>query len=237
MESGRPGPGRILLKLSGEALGGDGECFSQKAALPILEQIGILLGRGVQVALVVGGGNVYRGRRGQFPQETGDRIGMLATVANGLALREFCAGCRIPCLLQSALPLPSLVDAVDPMRAREALEAGRLVIFCGGTGLPYFSTDTAAALRALDIRADVLLKASGVDGVYTADPRADPGARRFDGISYDEVLRLRLAVMDQEALCLCRSHRLPCVVFSMHRPNALLDLVGGERIGTRIVVE
>jgi uridylate kinase len=161
-------------------------------------------------------------------------MGMLATALNGLALREFFEEYQIPCLLQSALPLSPMVDPLDPLRARAALDMGSVVIFCGGTGLPYFSTDTAAALRALDIHAEILLKASSVDGVYAADPRLNPAAQRFEEISYDEALQKQLSIMDPEAFCLCRSHRLPIVVFPMHRPGALVDAVDGKPIGTLV---
>jgi uridylate kinase len=225
---------RILLKLSGEALGGSGEPFQRSSLIPILDQVEILHGRSVKLAVVVGGGNIYRGRRGEFPRETGDRMGMLATALNGLALREFLEERKISCLLQCAFPLEPWMDAVDAARARDALERGKVVIFCGGTGLPYFSTDTAAALRALDIRADLLAKASTVDGVYDRDPRMDPTAQIFEKISYGEVLRRELAVMDREALCLCQRHRIPVMVFSLAQGEALADMAEGKPVGTLI---
>jgi uridylate kinase len=197
-------------------------------------QIRALQERGVAVAVVVGGGNLYRGRRGKFSRETGDRMGMLATAMNGLALGEIFTNSRIPCRIQCALPLAPLIDPIDPPRAREALEKNQVVIFCGGTGLPYFTTDTAAALRALDIGADVLLKASTVDGVYDADPRTVPDARRYGEISYEEALQRRLSVMDGEAFSLCQTHRLPVIVFDFCRPNAILEILAGERLGTLV---
>ncbi|MDR0340316.1 MAG: uridine monophosphate kinase [Puniceicoccales bacterium] len=228
---------RILLKLSGEALAGQaGEAFSWEACRPILEEIAALRGRPLQLAIVVGGGNIYRGREGLFSQETGDRMGMTATVLNGLALREFFGKMAIPCLLQSAYPLPT-VGPIDPPIAREALERAAIVIFCGGTGLPYFSTDTAAALRALDVGAELLLKASPVDGVYDADPRTNPAAHRLDRISCSEALARGLKFMDTEALCLCRSNRLPAVLFSMERRGALADIIDGKSAGTTLLPE
>ena len=161
-------------------------------------------------------------------------MGRLATVLNGLALREFLEERHVPCRLQSAFSLAPWLDAVDPEGAREAMDRGRVVIFCGGTGLPYFSTDTAAAVRALDIRADLLAKASTVDAVYDVDPRTHRAAKAFEKISYDEALGLGSSVMDREALCLCQRHRLPIVVFSMERKGALVDIVEGKPVGTLI---
>jgi uridylate kinase len=226
-----------LLKLSGEALSGkDGETFCRESFQPILDEIEELRKRSVGIAIVVGGGNIYRGREGQFSREAGDRMGMAATILNGLALREFFEERHIPCLLQSALPMAT-VDPVDGRRAREAIGRGSLLIFCGGTGLPYFSTDTAAALRALDVGAKALLKASPVDGVYEADPRLNPTARRFERISYAEAIGKGLAFMDREALCLCQSHGLPTVLFSMRRRGALADIVDGKSVGTTLWAE
>jgi uridylate kinase len=228
---------RVLLKLSGEALAGTGgETFCRETCLPILGQVAALIQRSISVAIVVGGGNVYRGRNCSFSKETGDRIGMVATILNGLALREFCAQLPLPCLLQSAYQIPT-VGPIDPQLARDALAEGTAVIFCGGTGLPHFSTDTAAALRAIDIGADLLLKASSVDGVYTADPKKDHGAVRLERVSYGEAIVNGLTFMDTEALCLLRRHGLRTVLFSMDRPNALVDIVDGMNVGTTISVE
>lgn len=226
-----------MLKLSGEALAGpSGEAFCWETCRPILEEIGALRERSVRVAVVVGGGNVYRGREGLFSRETGDRIGMAATVLNGLALREFFTKLDIPCLLQSAHPLPT-VGPVDPIAAREALERGTAVVFCGGTGLPYFSTDTAAALRALEVGAELLLKASTIDGVYDSDPHKNPSARRLDRISCSDALAGKLEFMDPEAICLCRNNHLPAVLFSLERRGALVDIVDGGTVGTTLLPE
>jgi uridylate kinase len=227
---------RVLLKLSGEALAGkNGETFCRESCLPILLQIGELLKRSISVAVVIGGGNVYRGRNCAFSSETGDRMGMVATIINGLALREFCEQLSLPCLLQSAYPIPT-VGPMDSLQAKRALTEGVVVIFCGGTGLPHFSTDTAAALRAIDIGADLLLKASSVDGVYDSDPKKNPKAVRLEHISYGEAIANGLTFMDTEALCLLRRHGLRTVLFSMDRPGALEDVIDGKNVGTSITV-
>ncbi|MDR1457049.1 MAG: UMP kinase [Puniceicoccales bacterium] len=224
--------GKILLKLSGELLGrGDG-AFDRAALLPIMEQIGQLVRIGVRVAVVLGGGNIYRGRQGQISREIGDRMGMLATVINGLALRDIFEREGIPCLLQNAFGEMPGVDPVDGCRARAALEEGRVVFFTGGTGNPFFSTDTAAALRAMEIHADALLKATKVDGIYDSDPEINPAAKRIERISFSNAVRLELRVMDAEAFCMCRAHGMPIVVFPMHRTNAILDVVRGKAVGS-----
>jgi uridylate kinase len=224
--------GRILLKLSGELLGrGDG-AFDRSALLPLMGQIDLLLKIGGRVAIVLGGGNIYRGRQGQVSREIGDRMGMLATLINGLALRDIFEREGIPCLLQNALGTLAGVEPIDSKKARSALDAGQVVLFAGGTGIPFFSTDTAAALRAIEIRADALLKATKVDGIYDSDPETNPGAKRFERISFSDAVRLGLQVMDAEAFCMCRNHAVPIVVFPMQRENALLDVVCGKTIGS-----
>ena len=226
-----------MLKLSGEAMAGkNGETFCSGCCLPILLRLKELIDRSISVAIVVGGGNVYRGRDCTFSSDTGDRMGMVATILNGLALREFCEQLSMPCLLQSAYPIPT-VGPIDPIQARNAIGDGSVVIFCGGTGLPHFSTDTAAALRAIDIGADTLLKASSVDGVYSSDPKKDPDAVRLERISYDKAIGSSLMFMDVEALCLLRRHGLRTVLFSMDRPGALADVVDGKNVGTTISVD
>ncbi|MDR3117400.1 MAG: uridine monophosphate kinase [Puniceicoccales bacterium] len=228
------GYGRILLKLSGEALAGPGEPVDAEACVPLARQIGQLQRTGVAIAIVVGGGNLYRARKGFFSQETGDRMGMLATVMNGLALAELLERQDVPCSLLGAFPAGIGVEVAGGRRAMEQLAAGRVVIFCGGTGQPYLTTDTAAALRALEIGADVLFKASSIDGIYAEDPRIGPQSRRFRKISFDEALSRRLAVMDGTAFCLCRDNGLPIVVFPMRQPDALLRAARGEEVGTLV---
>jgi uridylate kinase len=228
---------RILLKLSGELLGrGDG-AFDRLALLSLLEQVGLLLKMGVRVAIVLGGGNIYRGRQGQVSREIGDRMGMLATVINGLALRDIFEREGIPCLLQNAFGALPGVDPVDSAKARAALEAGRVVFFAGGTGIPFFSTDTAAALRAIEIRAGALLKATKVDGIYDSDPETNPKAKRFERISFSDAMRLGLRVMDAEAFCMCQTHAVPIVVFPMQRTNAILDVACGKAIGSVVYAQ
>jgi uridylate kinase len=226
--------GRILLKLSGEVLAGQEEAIDPEAFAPLAAQICQLQQLGVHIAIVVGGGNLYRARRGLFSQEAGDRMGMLATVINGIALVELLERRAVPCALLGAFSSVPGVEVGDGRRARSLLADGKVVVFCGGTGQPYFTTDTAAAVRAMEIDAQVLLKASSVDGIYDGDPRIEPMARRFRKISFDEVLHRRLAVMDGTAFCLCRANALPIVVFPMRRPDALLQAVQGREIGTLV---
>jgi uridylate kinase len=223
--------GRILLKLSGESLAGDGASIDWSAFEPIGRQIAQIRRMGVGIGIVIGGGNIYRGRMGTFSRETGDRMGMLATEINGLALREFLGRLDVPCQLRSSL----FPRGGEFGEARRAMDEGQTIIFSGGTGLPYFSTDTAAALRALEIGASVILKASTVDGIYDRDPRRDPAAKQFRRLTYDEAIRRRLDdVLDGEAFCLCRTHGIGLVIFNVRRPDALLGAVRGEEVGTLV---
>ncbi len=229
---------RILLKLSGEALlGRETSGIDREMARSVGREIREVLELGVQTALVVGGGNFLRGealtRRG-IDRVTGDFMGMLATVMNGLALRDLFREERLDVVLQSAVPMPGIVEPVNPDRARRCLEEGKVVIFTGGTGNPFFTTDTAAALRAVEIRADALLKATKVDGVFDRDPAAFPDARKFDRIDYGEVLEKNLRVMDGTAVALCRDNRLPVVVFRMEERGNIRRVVCGEPAGTSI---
>ncbi|HPQ61206.1 MAG TPA: UMP kinase [Syntrophales bacterium] len=229
---------RILLKLSGEALLGKASSgIDVDMARSIGREIGEIEGLGVQVALVVGGGNFLRGealsRRG-IGRVTGDVMGMLATVMNGLALRDLFRGEGLSARVQSAVAMPQVAEAFDGEAARKYLEDGEIVIFAGGTGNPFFSTDTAAALRALETGADVLLKATKVDGVFDKDPVTYPDARRFERISYDAVLEKNLRVMDQTAVALCRDNALPVVVFNMEKAGNIRRVVCGEPTGTLI---
>lgn len=229
---------RILLKLSGEALlGREPSGIDREVVRSVGREIRDVLDLGVQVALVVGGGNFLRGealaRRG-IDRVTGDFMGMLATVMNGLALRDLLRAEGMDVLLQSAVPMPGIVEPVNPDRARGHLEEGKIVIFTGGTGNPFFTTDTAAALRAVEIRADALLKATKVDGVFDRDPAAFPDARKFDRIGYGDVLEKNLRVMDGTAVALCRDNRLPVVVFKMEERGNIRRVVCGEPAGTSI---
>jgi uridylate kinase len=229
---------RILLKISGEALAG-----TQEYGLSA-DVIGFIAGEvqeihrlGVQIAMVVGGGNIYRGveasARG-MDRASADYMGMLATVINGLALQSTLEKIGVDTRVQTAIEMREVAEPFIRRRALRHLEKGRVVIFVGGTGNPYFTTDTAAALRAMEIGADVVFKATKVDGVYTGDPMTDPAAVKFDELSYIEVLSRRLKVMDSTAISLCMDNRFPIVVFNMNKPGCLRQLVHGERVGTLV---
>lgn len=229
---------RILLKLSGEALTGaerfgiDPKILDQMAL-----EIGQLVGIGVQVGLVVGGGNLFRGAALQaagLDRVTGDHMGMLATVMNALALRDSLERSNIATQVMSSIPMSGVVDHYDRRKAIRALSNGDVVIFCAGTGNPMFTTDSAACLRGIEVDAEVVLKATKVDGVYSADPMKDPTAVKYDRLSYDEVLDKKLEVMDLTAICLCRDHAMPVRVFEMEKVGALLNIVRGGLDGTLI---
>ncbi|MDR2341164.1 MAG: UMP kinase [Puniceicoccales bacterium] len=232
MDGMSPVYSRVLLKLSGELLGRGDEAFDRTTLLPLIEQVNALSKMGVRVAIVLGGGNIYRGRQDQVTREIGDRMGMLATVINGLALRDIFEREGISCCLQNAFGAFAGVGPVDSQKAVSALEKGRVVFFVGGTGIPFFSTDTAAAIRAIEIRANVLLKATNVDGIYDSDPKNNPAAKRLERISFSDVVQMGLQVMDAEAFCLCRSHGMPIAVFPMQQKNAILDVVCGKSVGS-----
>ncbi len=229
---------RILLKLSGEALTGDEPFGIDPKVLDAMAlSIGQLVGIGVQVGLVIGGGNLFRGTALQaagLDRVTGDRMGMLATVMNALAMRDSLESCNIATQVMSAIPMSGIVDHYDRRKALRALERGDVVIFAAGTGNPYFTTDSAACLRAIEIEADLVLKATKVDGVYSQDPEKFPDAVKYDRLSYDEVLEKKLGVMDLTAICLCRDHNTPLRVFAMEKPGALLSIVQGADEGTLI---
>ena len=229
---------RILLKLSGEALAGDGEFGIDPAVLDRLGlEIASLLNKGIQVAVVLGGGNLFRGAALQaagMDRVTGDHMGMMATVMNGLAFRDALRNHQINAHVLSSLKIASIAEGYSRDRALNSLEAGRPVIFVAGTGNPFFTTDSAACLRGIEIGADAVLKATMVDGVYTADPKLDLSATRFDHLSYEEVIARDLKVMDLTAICLCRDHQMPLVVFDMHEKDALERIVDGDKVGTRI---
>jgi uridylate kinase len=235
----RPRFKRVLLKLSGEALLGKGEWGIDHDVLrAICRQV--IAGRdlGVEIALVIGGGNMMRGaieaRREGVDRATADYMGMLATVINALALQSALEHLGAFTRVMSAIEMHQVAESYIRRRAVRHLEKGRTVIFAAGTGNPYFTTDTAAALRAMEIGADVLVKATKVDGVFTADPVKDPAAKRFTELTYLEVLRRRLAVMDTTAISLCMDNNLPIVVFNLNKPGNLLRLLKGERVGTLV---
>lgn len=229
---------RILLKLSGEALGGgDGNSICPEAVHDIARQIQQVRKLGVEVVIVVGGGNIFRGLQGSergIDRATGDYMGMLATVINGLALQDALEKLGVATRVQSAISMSQVAEPFIRRRAMRHLEKGRVVIFGGGTGNPYFSTDTAAALRANEIGADVILKATKVDGVYDSDPKKNPKARRYSQISYQEALYKQLKVMDSTAFSLCMDNRMPIIVFDLFAPNNLVRVVQGETVGTLV---
>lgn len=227
---------RIMLKISGEALAGDERFGINPSVLSFLaDEIREAHELGVQVAVVVGGGNIFRGIAASaegMDRSSGDYIGMLATVINGLALQDVLERKGVATRVQTAIEMRQLAEPFIRRRAVRHLEKGRIVIFVGGTGNPYFSTDTAAALRAMEVGAEVVFKATRVDGVYTADPLLDPSAKKFDELSYIEVLNRQLKVMDSTAISLCMDNLFPIVVFNLRQPGILRQLVFGEKVGT-----
>jgi len=232
---------RILLKLSGEALMGQGIHGIDPGVIQRLaDEIHAVATRGVQIGIVVGGGNLLRGAglasRG-INRVTGDHMGMLATAINALALQDTIETAGTECRVMSALAIEQVCEAYSSRAATRHLEKGRVVVFAAGTGNPFFTTDSAASLRAIEINADIMLKATKVDGVYTADPMTDPNATRFDRISYDAALTRRLGVMDATALVLCSEHAMPVRVFNMFEPGHLGRIVDGEDIGTLVQQE
>jgi uridylate kinase len=230
---------RVLLKLSGEAFAGGADCGIDSATLSkIVGQIKRVTELGVGVAIVVGGGNIWRGVKaaeGGMDRVTADYAGMLATVINALALQDALEREGVHTRTQSAINVQQVAEPFIRRRAVRHLEKGRVVIFAAGTGNPYMTTDTAAALRAIEIEAEVLLMTkNNVDGIYTADPRTDPKARKFDHLTHLEALNLRLEVMDATALSLCLENKLPIVVFDLQAPRSLERVVTGEAIGTLV---
>jgi uridylate kinase len=227
---------RILLKLSGEALGNeDGEGINAKQAQNIARRVKEVREMGVDVAIVIGGGNLWRGRVGQemgMDQATADYMGMLATVINALALMDALEKEGVLTRVMSAIEMRSVAEPYIRRRAIRHLEKGRVVIFGGGTGNPYFSTDTAAALRAKEIGAEALIKATKVDGVYDSDPKHNKDAKRFDHLTYIETINLKLAVMDSTAVTLCMEHNLPILVLNLWDETALQRALVGEHVGT-----
>lgn len=228
---------RVLLKLSGEALMGEGELSIDLATLSsIAQQIKQVVDMGVEIAIVVGGGNIWRGATAEalgMDRTTADYAGMLGTLINALALQDALEKAGVTTRTQSAITVQAVAEPYIQRRALRHLEKGRVVIFAGGTGNPYMTTDTAAALRAIEIETEVLLMAKHrVDGVYDADPLKSPNARKFERISYMDALKQRLEVMDPTALSLCMEHKLPIIVFNIGAPQSIVRVVVGETIGT-----
>ena len=229
---------RILLKLSGEALtGSEGFGIDPRILDRMALEIGQLVGIGVQVGLVIGGGNLFRGaalHAAGMDRVTGDHMGMLATVMNALAMRDALERSNISSLIMSAIPMSGIVDHYDRRKAIRHLGQGEVVIFAAVTGNHFFTTDSSACLRAIEVDAELVLKATKVDGVYTSDPVTNPDAVRFERLGYDEVLDRKLGVMDLTAICLCRDHHMPVRVFAMDKVGALLSIVMGGDEGTLI---
>ncbi|HJX88936.1 MAG TPA: UMP kinase [Pyrinomonadaceae bacterium] len=230
---------RVLLKISGEALMGEQNYgIDVNVARSVAEELKAVHDMGVQVAVVVGGGNIFRGvskSAGNMDRSSADYIGMLATVMNAVVLQDALEKIHVDTRVLSAVDIPQLAESFIRRRAVRHLEKGRVVIFAAGTGNPYFTTDSAAALRALEIKADIILKATKVDGVYSADPMADSTAQRFNEITYQQVLEKQLKVMDASAISLCMDNNLPIVVFNMREPGNIKRVVLGETgVGTRV---
>ena len=229
---------RILLKLSGEALGGHkGFGISPESIHDMAQQIREVRELGVEIVIVIGGGNIFRGSAGSqggIERATGDYMGMLATIINALALQDALEKAGVATRVQSAITMHQVAEAFIRRRAVRHLEKGRVVIFGGGTGNPYFSTDTAAALRANEIGAEVILKATKVDGIYDSDPLKNSSAKRYSQISYLEALQKRLKVMDSTAFSLCMDNKMPLIVFDLFKPHNFRRVVLGEKVGTLV---
>ena len=229
---------RILLKLSGESLSGDKQHgidatrLSQYAA-----EIKEVVEAGVQVGIVIGGGNIFRGLKGTaegFDRVQGDYMGMLATIINSMALQSTLQGMNIKCELLSALPIDRICKPMSRRKAIDAFEKGKVVIICGGTGNPYFTTDSAAALRAVEIKADIILKGTRVDGIYTADPEKDKSAKKIDTITFAEAYKKELQIMDMTAFTICDENKIPLIVFDMNAAGNLKKIISGQKIGTLV---
>jgi uridylate kinase len=236
-----PRYGRVLLKLSGEALMGEQQFGIDPAVTTqIAKDIAEIQGLGVQVAVVIGGGNLFRGLAASakgMDRATADYMGMLATVINGLAMQDALEHVGVNTRVASAIEMRAVAEPFIRRRAVRHLEKGRVVVFAAGTGNPYFTTDTAAALRAMEMKADVILKGTKVDGIYTADPMLNPDATKFDNISYLKVLAEGLKVMDATAISLCMDNKLPIVVFNLRTRGNLRRVIMGEPVGTTVTAE
>lgn len=237
-KTAKPKYRRILLKLSGEALGGEaGFGISPEAVRDMAQQIGEVRKLGVQIVIVIGGGNIFRGLAGSergIERATGDYMGMLATVINSLALQDALEKDGVATRVQTAITMMQVAEPFIRRRAVRHLEKNRVVIFGAGTGNPYFSTDTAAALRANEMGAEVILKATKVDGIYEKDPKKHPQAKRFTQISYLDALQKQLKVMDSTAFSLCMDNKMPIIVFDLFKPHNLKRVVMGEKVGTLV---
>lgn len=230
---------RILLKLSGEALRSPGSMdnISPEIVARIAKEIAEAHKQGIEIAIVVGGGNFWRGAKASvrgMDRATADYVGMLATVMNSLSLQSAIERAGVPCIVQSAIEMKNVAEPFIRVKAREDLRQGKIVIFGAGTGNPFFSTDTTAALRASEINAEVVMKATSVDGVYSADPKKDSSAKRYDTISFQDCLAQELKVMDSTAFTLCMDNKKPIIVFDMHESGNITRALLGERIGTII---
>ncbi len=232
-----PAYGRVLVKLSGEAFAGSRNAVNAATTVSIAKQIAEVAHAGVSVAVVVGGGNIWRGKAeeaGEMDRANADYMGMLATVINALALQDALERIGVPSRVQTAIQMQQIAEPYIRRKAIRHLEKGRVVIFGAGTGNPYFTTDTTAALRAVEIGAEAILKATKVDGIYSADPMKDQNAVRFERLAYLEVLQRGLEVMDNTALTLCMDNNLPIIVFDMNVPSNIRRVVWGESIGTYV---
>ncbi|HPS46258.1 MAG TPA: UMP kinase [Bacteroidales bacterium] len=231
---------RILLKLSGESLMGNGQYGIDSEKLnEYASEIKKITSIGIEVAIVIGGGNIFRGLKGVsdgFDRTKGDYMGMLATVINSIALQTALENINVPTQILSGLEIDPLCKKMSRQRAIEKLEKGRVVIIGGGTGNPFFTTDSAAVLRALEIKADIILKGTRVDGVYTADPEKDKSAQKYDMLTFEEAYEKKLNIMDLTAFTLCKENKLPIIVFNMNTKGNLLKIIKGEKIGTLILV-
>lgn len=230
---------RVLLKLSGEALiGGETSGISRETILYVVQEVASILALGIKVAVVVGGGNFFRGNIGTqegMDRSTADYMGMLATIMNALALNEAFSAASIPARIQSALNIQQVVETYARPKALQYLEEGKLLIFAGGTGNPFFTTDTAASLRAAEMECNVLLKGTKVDGIYSDDPKKNINAQKYSSLSFDEAIHRRLKVMDATAFTLCQEQSLPLVVFNINQKGALKAIVeGDETVGTLV---
>jgi uridylate kinase len=232
---------RILLKLSGESLMGKNQFgIDNEVLVQYSKEIKTVIDMGVEVAIVIGGGNIFRGLQaaeGGMDRVQGDYMGMLATVINSMALQAALEGLGVYTRLQSAIKMEAICEPFIRRRAVRHLEKGRVVIFGAGTGNPYFTTDTAASLRAIEIEADVILKGTRVDGIYTADPEKDKKAKKFEQITFEEVYNRDLKVMDMTAFTLCQENNLPIIVFDMNKKGNLVKVVNGEKVGTLVKVK
>jgi len=232
---------RIVLKLSGESFqGSQGFGIDAETVHSIAREVKEVSDLGIEMAIIVGGGNIFRGTRQKslsIDRATGDYMGMLATVINGLALQDALEKQGVVTRLLSAIDMAQVAEPFIRRRAMRHLEKGRVVIFAAGTGNPYFSTDTAAALRAMEIKAHVIMKATRVDGIYDADPEKVPGAKMFERITYLDVIQKGLAVMDSTAISLCMDNRMPIIIFNMNRPGNIRRVAMGEKVGSTVTAE